>query len=105
MNKSELAELGIELAAELNDIATHYHEKSDAYDILNFEVISLRAMCHDLVEGCGVRVDLQASSLLSTWGKRLANLNPDLAKRAAHFHAQYKVAQKDVVLPALKKMQ
>jgi len=85
----ELAQQGMELAAELNEIQNRYHEKSDSYDVLYYEVLSLRAKSQDLLEGCGVEENLAQSAMLSAWGSKLAKALPDLANRVSRFHAEY----------------
>ena len=89
LSKNELAQQGIELADELNEIQGRYHEKSDSNDILHYEALTLRAKSRDLLEDCGVNEDLAYSALLSTWGAKLAATLPDVASRVRKFHADY----------------
>lgn len=89
MRKSEIAQHGFELAAELEGNAIRYHEKSDSHDVLYWEGLSLRAKSRDLLENCGVKNELMSSALLSPWGAKLASSMPDLANRVSQFHARY----------------
>lgn len=88
-SKSELAEQGMTLADELNEIQNRYHEKSDASDLLYYEALTLRAKARDLLEDCGVPEDRVQSSMLSTWGAPLVVTLPDIASRVRRFHAEY----------------
>jgi hypothetical protein len=93
LSKSELAEHGMLLADELNEIQNRYHEKSDASDILYYEALTLRAKASDLLEGSGIREDLVQSSMLSTWGSSLAVTLPDIASRVRRFHTEYEICR------------
>jgi len=89
LSKNELAQQGIKVAAELNEVQSRYHEKSDSNDILHYEALTLRAKSRDLLEDCGVNEDLVYSTLLSTWGAKLAATLPDVVTRVRKFHADY----------------
>lgn len=89
-SKNALADEGLKLAAELNEIQNRYHDKSDASDILYYEALTLRAKARDLLENCGVPGDQMQSTMLSTWGSSLLVTLPDIANRVRRFHAEYK---------------
>lgn len=93
LSYSELALQGIDLADELSEIRSRYHEKSDSNDVLYYEALSLRAKSRDLLEDCGVAENLEQSAMLSAWGSDLAALFPDIANRVRRFHALYAVHQ------------
>lgn len=90
-SNSELAQQGMELATELNEIQSRYHEKSDSNDILYYEALTLRAKSRDLLEDCGVKEELGQSAMLSAWGSQMAAALPDIANRVRRFHAEYDV--------------
>jgi hypothetical protein len=89
LSKSELAQQGIELANQLNELQNRYHEKSDANDVLYYEALNLRAKVRDLLEGCGLTEDRTQSAMLSVWGSALVVALPDIADRVRQFNAEY----------------
>ncbi|MGI9517451.1 MAG: hypothetical protein ACR2NP_10415 [Pirellulaceae bacterium] len=85
----ELIYQGNTLICELEDQVEQYHVKSDAHDILKWEIAVVRARVMDLEEQSGLPGDLLDSVLLCDWGYTLAKTIPDLARRVGQFHARY----------------
>ena len=89
MTNSEISENGKLLAAELDDLASRYHEKSDQHEILAWEADIVRAKVRDLSERCGLPEYLGESTLLGKWGADLAMELPSITDRVKAFHVQY----------------
>lgn len=86
---SELAQQGMELAAELEVLRGRYDVRSDAIDVLYYKALALRAKSRDLMENCGLKEEQADSALLSAWGLPVAATLPEISKRASRFQVEY----------------
>ena len=91
MQREELSELGVLLAAELDQLATKYHVKSDEHEILVWEADIIREKSKDVLLRFGLSENLKESTLLSSWGMTLANKIPKITEKVKFFHSQYAV--------------
>jgi hypothetical protein len=90
----ELCDLGRELASELRLLASSFHVKSDARDILEYEVASLEARVDFLEKGRAIPEHLKESTILSEWGSDLRKRIPVETEKVVQFHKEFLQAEK-----------
>ncbi|WP_289063962.1 hypothetical protein [uncultured Zobellia sp.] len=90
MNKLVLAEIGKELADELESLSEKFHVKSDHHEILLWEVHIIKVRVKDLIENSGIQNKLlKESVLVSQWGDSLSLIPNEIITKVKDFHSNY----------------
>ncbi|MGH1470707.1 MAG: hypothetical protein ACRBCS_05900 [Cellvibrionaceae bacterium] len=91
MDKTELSDVGFNLAKELSKLGETFHVKADARDILLYESATVEQEAKDLAENTGVKEHLKESTLLGQWGQSIHHQLPDrsIIDRVKVFHDCY----------------
>jgi len=89
MNNSELAQIGRQLAAQLEDLMEEGYPKSDEYTGLSWEADILRAKARDLEDDCGVGLNFRESVISNYCGPAFRSRIPEIIARVKAFHTAY----------------
>lgn len=89
MNNLDLSNFGIQLAAQLDEIAKTLHPKSEEFNVLLWEADILRAKARNIVHGDEVLPHLRNSVLLPHCRTGLLSTFPALVEQVRRFYLDY----------------